>query len=182
MAYILFVSRNVVFDVPNDKELQWLGIVFYSTLFMPLFVIFLLKMIKFIKSFEMETAKERYIPLIACMSFYFWVFWIFNMSLKAPDWILIFLLSSFITMVLLFLFTIFNKVSLHVGAASAVFFYSLFLNIATGFQDIIFLITTSVVFGLVWYARQSLKAHTKPQLITGAILGAVASLIAFLII
>lgn len=130
----------------------------------------------------MEDAKERYIPLIAGMSFYFWIFWVFHFSHKAPSWILILLLSSFITMVLLFLFTIFNKVSLHVGAASAIFMYTLLLNVSTGFQDIIILIATTAMLGSVWAARKMLKAHSNPQLITGAVLGVLASLIAFLII
>lgn len=181
MAYILFVSQNPVFTIPAGKNLQWLGIVFYSTMFMPLFVVFLLRMIKFIDSFEMETAKERYIPLIACMSFYFWVFWIFYFSLQAPNWILILLLSSFISMVLLFLFTIFNKVSLHVGATSAIFIYAVLLNVSTGFQDLILLVAATSILGVVWLSRKTLKAHTNPQLILGAGLGAVASLIAFLI-
>lgn len=181
MAYILFASENAVFSVPDGKETQWLLIVFYSTLFMPLFVIFLLWRLKFLKSLEMETAKERYIPLIACMSFYFWVFWIFHFSLQAPSWIQMFLLTSFLSMVLSFFLTIFSKISLHVTGISGVFTFALLLNVSTGFQDVLFLICAALVFVLVWLSRKSLGAHNKPQLIVGGVLGALAALIAYII-
>ena len=181
MAYFLFLSQNVVFDVPDGKALEWFGIVGYNTLFMPLLVIFLLWAIKFLKSLEMETQKDRYIPLIACMSFYFWVFWIFHFSLQAPSWIQMFLLSSFITMVFSFFLTIFSKISLHLAGAASIFIFALLLNVSTGFADAYFLTVTACVLGLVWFSRKTLKAHNAPQLITGAALGALASIIAYFI-
>ena len=181
MAYILFVSQNVVFDVPEGKALEWFGIVGYNTLFMPLLVILLLRAIKFLKSLEMENQKDRYIPLIACMSFYFWVFWIFHFSLHAPGYIQMFLLSSFITMVFSFFLTIFSKISLHLAGAASVFTYAFLLNVSTGFVDALFLIVAASVLGLVWYSRKTLNAHNTPQLITGAALGALASVIAYFI-
>ncbi len=181
MAYILLVSNNPVLAAPAGKEVQWLGIVAYSTLFMPLLVIFLLWRLKFLQSFEMESTKERYVPLIACMSFYFWVFWIFHFSLQAPSWIQMFLLSSFVVMVLSFLFTIFSKISLHVAAISCIAVYAFLLNASTGFQDIIFLVVALFIFSITWLSRKKLQAHNNPQLITGGVLGIIAALISFLI-
>lgn len=181
MAYLVFVSQNVVLDVPVGKELQWFFIVFFSTLFLPIFLVFLLWKLDFIDSFKMETTKERYVPLIACMSFYFWVFWIFHLNLGASPWVKTFLLASFITMVLLFLVTIFNKVSLHVGAISSVAVYAVLLNISTEFQDVLFMLVSLVSLGLIVWARKKLNAHTSQQLVLGCILGALASLIAFFI-
>ena len=181
MAYILFVSTNLIFDIPEGKQWQWFSITAYSTLFMPLLVVFLLWRLKFIQSFEMNTVKERYIPLIACMSFYFWVFWIFHLNLGASAWIKIFLLASFLSMVFCFLITIFNKISLHTAAISTVLVYALLLNISTGFHDVILLVAAAIIFGLVLFSRKSLNAHTNQQLILGVILGSLASLIAFFI-
>ncbi len=181
MAYILFVSTNPIFNIPKGNELQWFLITAYSTLFMPLVVVFLLWRLKFIQSLEMKTTKERYIPLIACMSFYFWVFWIFHLNLGASAWIKIFLLASFISMVFSFLITIFNKISLHLAAISTVFVYALLLNISTGFQDIGLLIFAGIVLGLVFFSRKNLNAHTNQQLTLGVILGSLASVIAFFI-
>lgn len=181
MAYILFVSTNDAFAVPVGKELQWLLITAYSTLFMPLLVVFLLWRLKFIQSLEMKTTKERYVPLIACMSFYFWVFWIFHLNLEASPWIKIFLLASFINLVFCFLITIFNKISLHLAAISSVLAYALLLNLSTSFQDVMFLVIAGIAFGLVLFSRKTLEAHTNQQLIIGSVLGALATLIAFFI-
>jgi membrane-associated phospholipid phosphatase len=181
MAYLLFVSDNPILEVPVDKRMQWLLITLYSTLFMPLLVVFLLWRLKFIQSLEMKTTKERYVPLIACMSFYFWVFWIFHLNLGASGWIKMFLLASFISMVLLFLFTIFNKVSLHVGASAGVLVYALLLNSSTGFQDLLFLGFSGMAVLLIIWSRKSLQAHTQQQLIMGGVLGSLASLISFFI-
>jgi membrane-associated phospholipid phosphatase len=181
MAYLLFVSNNPVLAVPPGKEVQWFLITAYSTLFMPLFVVFLLWKLKFIQSLEMKTTKERYVPLIACMSFYFWVFWIFHLNLGASSWIKTWLLASFATMVLTFLITIFNKISLHVAGIVSAFIYALLLNLSTGWNDLVLLVTTLVVLGLVIFSRMDLKAHTRQQLVVGGSLGAVASVVAYFI-
>lgn len=180
MAYLLLFSKNMFFEVPDGKAMQWLGIVAYSTLFMPLLVIFLLWRLKFVQSLEMETARERYVPLIACMSFYFWVFWIFHSSLQAPAWMQMFLLASFISMVLSFLLTIFGKISLHMTGITAVMVYAFLLNVRTGFQDYWFLIFAILLTAVLWAARKYLKAHNKQQLIAGAAAGAFSGIIAFL--
>lgn len=190
LAYILFVSENAVFVIPDGKEIQWLGmsvqmqwllIAAYTTLFMPLLVIFLLWRLKFIQSVQMKTAKERYVPLIACMSFYFWVFWVFHQNLEAPAWIQMFLLSCFLTMVFSFLLTIFSKISLHLAGTGGVLGYALLLNVSTDFQDALFLMAAMLIFILLWFSRKILGAHNTPQLVVGSVLGLLSSLIAYLI-
>lgn len=181
MAYILFISQNAVFEVPTGKEFQWLIIVAYTTLFMPLFVIFLLWRLKFIESVQLNTAKERYVPLIACMSFYFWVYWVFHQNLEAPAWIQMFLLSCFLTMVFSFFLTIFSKISLHLAGIGGVLSYALLLNVTTSFQDVILLVVAAVIFAMLWFSRKVVGAHNTPQLIVGGALGALAALIAFFI-
>lgn len=182
MAYLLMVSHTPELSVAEGNNTKWLLIVAYSTIVFPLLVTFLLWRMKFIESMEMKNPRERYIPLIASMLFYFWVFWVFHKSLDANRWFQIFLLGNFLIAVFTFLGTLLNKVSLHTAAYVGVFLYVLFLNSATQFQDTPLLLMATVCIIVIPYSRYQLGAHDKKQLILGAICGAIPILISILIL
>lgn len=182
MAYLIFLSSNQAFAIPSGKEMQYFFIVAYSTILFPILVSFLLWRLDFIKSMEMKTQKERYIPLISSMLFSFWVFWVYHQSLDAPRWMQIFLLAVFLTTVTTFLATIFKKASLHLSGAVSVLLFALLLNLSTAWQDLPFLIASIVLVTIVYLQRRSVNAHTHSELILGAVCGLVAQLIAFVIL
>ncbi len=182
MAFLLFVSGNAAFEVEPGNEMKWWLIASYSGVLFPLLVTFLIWRLKFIDSMDMKTNKERYVPLIASMLFYFWVFWVFYKDLQANDWLLVFLLGNFITVVICFLINLTEKLSLHTAAFSNLFTYALLLNITTGFQDIILLVMAMALVIIVPLSRLQLKAHTKREIFLGAFTGVLSAVIAYLFI
>jgi membrane-associated phospholipid phosphatase len=180
MAYALFISYNPAFKVINENPIHWFFNVANTTIVYPLLLTFLLWKLNFIDSLSMKTNKERYIPLIACMLFYFWVFWVFHQSLGANQWIQIFLLGNFISAVISFLINISEKLSLHTAAYANLFMYSLLLNLNTSFQDIVLLTLSTILVLLIPYSRFALNAHSKREIILGAIAGALSAFLAYL--
>ena len=61
----------------NDKgKVFKLISVAFSTAFLPLFSVLLMKQLGFIKSIFLRTQKDRIIPYIVCMIFYFWAWYV----------------------------------------------------------------------------------------------------------
>lgn len=141
-----------------------------STLLMPLLVVLLLKGLGFLKSFHMPDPKDRIIPLIATMTFYFWIYLVFK-NTHEPLILRAFLLGNFWGSMMLFLATIFYKVSMHTVAAGGVLGLMIVLMIMSPVSMFIPLLIAIVVAGIIGTARMLLGAHTPFEIWAGYLLG-----------
>lgn len=181
-AFMIFLSPNVFFGLPEKTKTSWLLIIAYTTITFPLLTVFLLWRLKFIESMEMEGLKERYGPLIASMLFYFWIFWVFHKQFAAPFLIQSFLLGVFFTTVLTFLNSIFFKVSMHTSAWGSVVTFGIIAAFMNMPNAIILIVASIIIGGLVGSSRLFLQAHNIRQIWIGYVLGVLGQLISFLII
>jgi hypothetical protein len=181
-SFLLLHSPDVFYGVTEKNKHWWLITIAYTTITFPILTVFLLWRLKFIESFEMHHLKERYGPLIASMLFYFWIFWLFHKQFEAPQEIQIMLLGVFLTTVLIFLASIFSKISMHTAAWGGVIALAticVFLQVS---HSVLFLSLSLLLGGFVGSARLYLQAHTNKQLYAGYLVGVVGQLIAFLIV
>lgn len=182
------VLSFLVFFIPNlfvgfeEKDIKWwILIVAYITITFPLLVVFLLWRLKFIDSIYMKGDKERYIPLIASMLFYFWTFWLFHKQFHAPNFVQSFLLGTFLTTVGVFISTLFFKISMHTAAIGSVLGFSLLLALFPPHHfGLLFIAIICTI--LVSFSRLFLKAHHSFEVISGMVLGFIFQLISYFII
>jgi hypothetical protein len=79
MTVVLYKLDPTVFMSVPDRWLKlWLISIGFTAVFFPLFSVLLMKALGFISSYHMPTARERTIPIMAIMIFYFWVSHVFN--------------------------------------------------------------------------------------------------------
>ncbi len=151
-----------------------------NTILYPLLVTLLIWKLGFTKDMYMRTNQERLGPLMATILFYFWNFYVFHKSYsEAPILLKSFLLATFISVSILFLTTIFTKMSMHTtalaGAASALFL----LAIKTPCANYIpFVIAIAALVKVIW-ARLYLKEHTIAEIVSGVVIGLVSQSIAW---
>ncbi len=153
-----------------NKVPFWLGMVFINTIMFPLLSVFLLKRLGFIKSIKMEDPKDRIIPLIIIMIFYFWAYQVFK-NFNAPFLIRILFLGSFWGIIAVFMTNIFFKVSMHTAGAGGAVGIALLVLL---FFEPGFIIPFSIVMlvaGLVGTARMKLGAHIALEIWLGYFLG-----------
>ncbi|MBU3677785.1 MAG: phosphatase PAP2 family protein, partial [Chitinophagaceae bacterium] len=125
--------------------------------------------------------KERYGPLMASMLFYFWVFWVFHKQFKAPLEIQGLLFAIFLSNVLVFMATIFYKISMHTaGWATAVVLLAYWTMKDTATFPLLLLAV--VLAGMVGSIRFYVQAHSPKQIYVGYVIGAIAALLAILIV
>lgn len=179
MAYLVFHSPNVFYGFPEEIKTWWLITVAYITLTFPLLTVLLLWRLKFISSLQMHELKERYGPLIASMLFYFWVFWLFHKQFQAPHLVQTLLLGTFLNTVLVFMSSIFFKISMHSSAWGSVFTFSLICLMLGADGSLLLVIVAALLAGLIGTVRLYLKAHIPSQIWTGYILGALSMPLAY---
>jgi len=182
MTMALYKLTPVSFAGLDDHKFGlWLLNIGITTIFFPLFSIGLLKPLGFISSFKMPTTKERIVPLIITMTFYFWVSNVFNKmpGVNVPVILKILLLGNFWGIILVFLLNIFTKVSLHTSAAGGVIGNIIVLMIKSPVNMEIPLFIVLILGGIIGTARLLVGAHQKGDVWLGFVVGIVVQLAAF---
>jgi len=117
ITFVMYKLAPASFAGYTQKQIGlWFASIGFTMVFFPLFTMLLLKGLGFLKSFKMESTKDRIVPLMATMIFYFWASHVFN-NIPSPNLIKILLMGCFWGTIVLFMLNIFVKVSLHTSAA-----------------------------------------------------------------
>lgn len=166
------------------QKLRTLLMAIVTFTFFPLVTIFLLKGLKFIDTIYLHTQRDRVIPFIACMIWYFWIWYVWNNFGKTDDVVdmpreaVQFAFATFMSTIIGLMVNIKMKVSLHTISAGIVltFFIQMAfaqpLNFGTWLAIVIFLT------GLICTARFMVSDHTASEIYGGLGVGALSMIIA----
>jgi hypothetical protein len=178
MGFLFFVHPYAFegFD-HKTKVFRFLHILIYDTLF-PIFSIFLLWRLKLIGSIHLRTVKERIIPYLIVMIFYWWTWYAFK-NLGIPDVSVHFLLGAFLAICGGWMCNIYFKISMHaIALGGAMMFFFLF-----AFQDVytsgLYLSLAVLVTGIVCTSRLAISAHTRFEVWSGLFVGILSQWIAW---
>lgn len=183
MTFVLYWINRVSFgNIPTTTLYKWLATLALNTIFFPLVTIFLLKRLNFIESIKLKTSKDRIIPLIATMIFYFWAYMVFKNfkpPVVAPTILKIFLLGNFWGIIAIFMVNIFKKVSMHAAAAGGMIGIFIVTMIVSRVNIFMPLMISILIAGVIGTARLVLRAHTNGEIGLGYILGILSQLAAY---
>jgi hypothetical protein len=172
MALAVYALMPGSFAGIKEKQLILLFVsIGVSTLFFPLFTIGLMKPLGFISSFQMPTSRERTIPLIAVMIFYFWISHVFNNLPAIPLALKVLLLGNFWGIILVFLANIFTRISMHTAAAGGMIGILLVLLILSPANIVMPFFGALILAGIIGTARLALGAHQRGDIWLGYIIG-----------
>lgn len=181
MTLVLSVIAPAGFTGMTTK--QWVLLVVSiatSTLFFPLFSIALMKPLGFISSYKMPTARERTIPLMATMIFYFWISHVLNnMAGAIPQVLKILMLGNFWGIIMVFIANIFTRVSMHTSAAGGVIGIITVLLFSNSANMIVPLFIAIALAGIIGTARLILGAHQRGDIWLGYIIGVISQIGAY---
>ncbi len=162
---------------PDTMMYRYISI-FWMTAFFPAFAVFLLYKLKFVDSIFLNSKKERIIPYIITMFFYWWMYYLSRNFIDQPLVLKMFYLGIFIASAAGLIFNNFLKISMHAIAVSsaftllitALFYYNANLGID--------LSICTLITGLVITARSIVSDHTSRELSMGLATGIICQLIA----
>lgn len=178
-AYLIYVHPYLFAGYNSNQKFIRLVSVFVITAFFPALTVFLLWRLQFAESIYLRTQKERIIPFVASIIYFFWAFWVSRNIEGTPPAMTFFFLGVFLSTSAALMANNYFKISLHglgVGGAAA---FMLLLGAVSneGMGSIISL--TTIIAGLVATSRLIVSDHHPMEVYWGLILGGVCQVIAF---
>ena len=156
--------------------------VFWLTAFFPSFAVFLLWRLKFSESIFLRTQKERIIPYIITMFFYWWMYYLSRNFTDQPEVLKFFFMGIFIATVGGLILNNYFKISMHAmgvgGLAAAFVLTSFFYETTNGLPISVAIIIT----GLVCSARIVVSDHSLKEIYMGLLVGIACQLIAYRVV
>jgi hypothetical protein len=190
LLHPLFIPTYIIFFLAWQFPYEFAGITswqlklklfrtFWMTAFFPAFAVFLLWKLDLTKSIFLRTQKERIIPYVITMFFYWWMYYLSRNMKDQPEALKFFYFGIFMSTVAGLILNNFIKISLHAlamgGAVTAIvlcsFFYQTPLYIEIGIA--------TIIAGIVCTSRLILNSHTNFEIYAGLAIGALCQLIGY---
>jgi hypothetical protein len=181
--FFLYLMQVLPFEFVGITDWQLkmrLFSVAWLTAFFPAFAVFLLWRLKLSDSIFLRTQKERIIPYVVTMFFYWWMYYLSRNFTDQPIALKFFYLGIFVASAIGMTVNNFMKVSLHAmgiaGLTTAIILVSLFY----GVNNVAWVPLSVLIASLVISARLVVSDHTKKELIVGLFIGIFTQIAAYL--
>ena len=172
LAPVNFINVPFGNILERGSFVNLLFVVGSCTIFFPLLTVFLMKTLGFVKSIEMHDVKDRMMPLLANMIFYFWAYHVINNIGGTPFILKALLLGTFWSIIAIFVISIFVKISMHAVAAGGMVGILAVLLVVNPINMVPALYTGLILAGLIGTARLMLRAHAVGEVWLGYFVGA----------
>lgn len=181
VLYLLY-RNSFVFtgETSFDRLIVFLR-VFSTSIFLPLVTVLLLKGLGFIQSIQLRTQKDRIVPYVACITFFFWSYYV-SKTLVDPLELRAFLLGLFITSSASLIINNYMKVSMHAIGAGGLLSFFLLLLFANRIDDLLSILLAFFIAGIICTSRFVVSDHKPAEIYTGFITGFLLQLIAWWIV
>ena len=171
ITYFIIQIRSYQFAGINDWEnLRVLLQVFVNCTFLPLVSVLLLRALNFIESVHLKTQKDRIIPYVICMIFYFWNWYAFKNTHQVKDLVSI-SMAIFNACVFGFLVNISMKVSMHAISAGVMCTFMALLAITDSSSFSLPLSIAVLIAGIVCTSRLIVSDHSPKEVYYGFLVG-----------
>ncbi len=181
--FLLYLIQNIPYEfagiTPWQLQLRVFS-VFWLTAFFPAFSVFLLWKLKFSDSIYLRTQKERIIPYVITMFFYWWMYYLSRHFNDQPLALKYFYFGIFIASAIGLVINNFIKVSLHGIGVGGMLMAVILAGIMYPIQNIFWVSIAIVITSLVMSARMMVSNHTNKELWIGLMVGAATQTIAYL--
>jgi hypothetical protein len=177
-AYLIYIYPYA-FAVYDDRQkfLRLLSVILITTFF-PAITVFLLWRLKFANSIFLRTQKERIIPYVASITYFFWAFYVSRNMPGSPQMMTFFFLGTFLAASAALLANNHFKISMHAIAVGGGAAFMILLGIVSGEPMAVPIAIATIIAGIVCTARLVVSDHQPYEIYWGVILGAICQLIA----
>lgn len=179
-AFLIYLHPYAYATDTERVKLFRLIMFIFNTAFIPLFSVLLMWRLRLIDSLFLKSNKERIIPYVAAMICYFWAWLVTKNRMDSPDYVVHFMLGSFLAICAAFLINIYIKISMHtIAMGGMVTFFLLQAFAAEDTTGLYFSIAIAIA-GLVGTARMIVSDHKPAEIYIGYLAGAACQLIALI--
>lgn len=181
MAFLIYVHPYAFTGFDDRLKLLRLGNVFLCNALFPAFSVFLLWRLEFIQSMHLRTIRERIIPYVIAMIFYWWTWNVFKNLADSPTSSVQFLLGAFFALCGGWMANIYFKISMHaIALGGAMMFFFLF-SFNDAYSSGSYISIAVLVTGLVCTSRLVTRDHTPFEIWAGLFVGMLGQYIAWVV-
>lgn len=152
---------------------------FWTTAFFPAFAVFLLWRLKFISSIMLRIQKERIVPYVITMFFYWWMWYLSKNFKDQPSVLKFFYLGIFLTTVAGLIFNNFVKISMHAMGMAGILVGVILTCFVYQTHQGLDLSVVIIATGIVCTSRLVLNDHSTGEVWLGLFAGIFCQLIAY---
>jgi len=179
--YLVYVNDLVFLGLDDYDRLKVFLRVMSTSVFLPLITVLLLKGLGFIQSIQLRLQRERIIPLVACITFFFWSYYV-SKKLQDPAELQSLLLTLFICSSATLIINNYFKISMHAIAAGGMLCLAILL-LYTGRIDIAWpLVFALFAAGITCSSRFIASDHSSFEIVFGFCTGIVIQAVCWWIV
>ena len=179
IAFLIYVHPFAFSGFEDGLKFFRFLSVFFTTLFLPLFSVFIAWRLGLVQSIQLRTTKDRIIPYVMVMIFYFWVWYVFKNQELNPPAAVHFLLGSFLAICGAWMCNIYYKISMHAVAVGGLSMFFLLFSFNDPYASGLFLSIAVLIAGIVCTSRLIVSDHTPFDIYSGLLVGILAQWIAW---
>lgn len=177
-AYLIYLHPYSFSILDSHQKFIRLLSVFVITAFFPAFTVFLLWRLQFSETIFLKTQKERIIPYVASIIYFFWAFYVARNLVGTPAVMVSFFLGTFLCASAALMANNYFKISMHALAVGGAATYMILLGIVSAEPMGLPIAITTLVTGIVCTSRLVVSDHHPMEIYWGLLLGALSQLVA----
>ena len=174
---LAFIHPNYFVGFSTIGKYKILLLVAINAFAFPLITVLLLKGLGFINSIFLRTQKDRIIPYIASMTFFFWTQYVLREQNFVPRILVAFMFGVFISSSAALIANIYHKISMHaigMGGMLGLFLVVMQQNTMLMTGPLTFVLLTT---GIVCTTRMIVSDHQPKEIYTGLVVGLICQFI-----
>lgn len=178
LLFLFNLKAYFTFEIVFKARLVMLAFVAVTTIIFPMIIIYLMKRQGYIQNLHMENLRERRLPYMIVVIFYFLTYNMFR-QMELPSMFTNYMLGATVLLIIVTVVNFWWKISTHMIGIGGVF------GVITGIAikldlDLMFIIMmVTVLSGIIGYSRLKLDAHKPSEIYTGFITGALVMIAIF---
>lgn len=177
-TYLIYFYPYAYARYDDRQKLLTLAFVFSITTFFPVLTVFLLWRLKFASSIYLRTQKERIIPYVASITYFFWAFYVSRNMPGSPQAITSFFLGTFLAASAALMANNYFKISMHAIGVGGAATFMILLGVISAEPITIPIATATLIAGIVCTSRLLVSDHHPYEIYWGLIIGAICQLVA----
>ncbi len=178
---LLLLNVNTFFAmmIPVKAKLLLSGLVFLTTIVIPLLIIYLLYRLKLVKSFYLQSREERIYPLLTVAVLYYLTYYMLK-SFPVSFIFSYYMLGSTFLTILAMIISFYRKISLHMIGIGGMLGLLMGLSLNLNLDLTWFIISAIILGGFLGFARIQSNSHKPSEIYSGFLVGAAVMFLLFI--
>jgi hypothetical protein len=179
LLILLNVNTFFAMMIPMKVKLLLSGLVFLTTVLLPMLIVFLLYRLKLVKSFYLESREERIYPLLAVAVFYYLTYYLLK-SFSISFIFSYYMLGSTFLTILAMIISFYRKISLHMIGIGGMLGLLMGLSLNLNLDLTWYVISAIILGGFLGFARIQSNSHKPSEIYSGFLVGASVMFLLFI--